>query len=146
MRATPRACLSEQTRTANRAVTRFYERHLKDCDIGIAQLALLVRLYYVPDIGMGRLAADLEVDRTTLARNVKTLVTSGHLAVAPGADRRARRVQLTDKGYASLRHALPLWQKAQAEMHAMLGTAGWTEAMQTLRGLVEAAGPPDDAA
>lgn len=136
--------MSEQTRAANRAVTRFYAGHMKGCDIGIAQLALLVRLYYVPEVSMGQLAVDLEVDRTTLARTVQTLASSGHLTVSTGEDRRSRLVRLTDKGFGSLRIAIPLWLTAQAELRALLGDDGWSASMDTMRGLVNILGLPSD--
>lgn len=140
----PRACLSEQARAANRAVTRFYARYLKDCDIGIAQLALLVRLYYVREAGMGQLASDLELDRTTLARTVQTLVNSGHLSVSAGQDRRSRLVRLTDKGFESLRQAVPRWQQAQAELRGLIGDSGWATAWQSMRLLVHTLGLPEE--
>ena len=74
-------CFAEQLRSANRAITKLYTEHLGDADIGIAQLSLLIRLYYFGEITLSRLAQNLETDRTTLTRNVQILERSGHLEI-----------------------------------------------------------------
>jgi len=133
----PHLCFAEATRAANRAVSKFYERHLKDVDIGIAQLSLLIRLYYLPDVPVTRLARVLKTDRTTLTRNLQPLERSGHLVVVGGEDRRARLVRLTPKGFASVEAALPAWQAAQRELEQKLGAARWTQMMEELRMLAD---------
>ena len=100
-------CFAEQLRAATRTITKLYNEHLRGTDIGIAQLSLLIRLYFVEDIEISRLARLLETDRTTLARNVQLLERSGHLEVVGSEDLRKRHVRLTDKGFASLEAALP---------------------------------------
>lgn len=126
-------CFAEQLRSANRAITKLYTRHLGDADIGIAQLSLLIRLYYFGEISVSKLAHQLETDRTTLARNIQLLEGSGHLVIGEGEDRRARLVRLTDKGHGSLKKAIPLWQEAQKELHAQLGAEQWDQLFTGLR-------------
>ena len=113
-------CFAEQLRSANRAITKLYTEHLGDADIGIAQLSLLIRLYYFGEITLSRLAQNLETDRTTLTRNVQILERSGHLEVIGGEDRRQRKVRLTDRGFASLKTTIPRWLKAQEALRQQL--------------------------
>ncbi|MBI4695660.1 MAG: winged helix-turn-helix transcriptional regulator [Gammaproteobacteria bacterium] len=137
VRAQRHVCFAEQLRSASRAITRLYNEHLGSTDIGVAQLSLLVRLYFVEDVEMSRLARLLETDRTTLARNVQLLVRSGHLEVVGSEDRRKRHVRLTDQGFESLKTAIPRWLAAQRELRQRLGDDTWDTLFEGLRQLAE---------
>lgn len=130
-------CFAEQLRSANRAITRLYTEHLGDSEIGIAQLSLLIRLYYFGEITLSRLAQNLETDRTTLTRNVQILERSGHLEIVGGEDRRQRKVRLTDRGFESLKIAIPRWLKAQEALRLQLGDSLWNELFQGMRMLAK---------
>ncbi|PWR25330.1 MarR family winged helix-turn-helix transcriptional regulator [Zavarzinia aquatilis] len=133
VRSQRHVCFAEQLRAANRTINKLYTEHLGDADIGIAQLSLLIRLYYFGEVTMSRLARNLETDRTTLARNVQLLERSGHVAVVEGEDRRKRLVRLTDKGFDSLKIAIPRWQEAQRVLHERLGGEQWGDLFKGLR-------------
>ncbi|MGE3567419.1 MAG: MarR family winged helix-turn-helix transcriptional regulator [Gammaproteobacteria bacterium] len=135
VRHTGRLCFAEATRAANRAINGFYNERLAAADINIAQFSLLVRLYYRPDIPLNQLAHELQTDRTTLSRNLRVLQRSGHLHIGAGEDRRKRVAGLTEKGRASLEQALPLWQRAQAELREKLGDHDWDNLFAGLHGL-----------
>ena len=126
-------CFAEQLRSANRTITKLYTEHLGDSDIGIAQLSLLIRLYYFGEITLSRLAQNLETDRTTLTRNVQLLERSGHLEIVPGQDLRHRMIRLTDQGFASLEIAIPRWLKAQDDLHRRLGDQAWGDLFLGMR-------------
>lgn len=130
-------CFAEQLRSANRAINKLYAEHLGDSDIGIAQLSILIRLYYFETIAVSRLAKILETDRTTLTRNLQILQRSGHLSIDSGEDRRQRVVSLTDKGFKSLEYTIPRWLKAQAALHAQLGESQWDALFTGLRQLAQ---------
>lgn len=130
-------CFAEQLRSANRAITKLYTDHLGDADIGIGQLSLLIRLYYFGDVTVTRLAKNLETDRTTVTRAVQLLERSGHVEVAQGEDLRERVVRLTDQGFASLKKAIPRWQKAQDDLQRRLGEQEWERLFQGLRTLAK---------
>ena len=130
-------CFAEQLRSANRAITKLYTAHLGDADIGIAQLSLLIRLYYFGEITLSRLAQNLETDRTTLTRNVQILERSGHVEVVAADDLRKRMVRLTDKGFASLKKTIPRWQKAQDDLREQLGDPMWDELFRGMRMLAK---------
>ena len=126
-------CFAEQLRSANRAISRLYAEYLGDSEIGIAQLSLLIRLYYFGEVSLSRLAQTLEVDRTTLTRSVQLLERSGHLEIVGGDDRRHRIVRLTDRGFESLKITIPLWQGAQQDLRRRLGDPVWDELFQGMR-------------
>ena len=60
------------------------------------------------------LADSLEMERTTLTRNLRPLEEQGHVAIAPEGRHRSRVLTLTKSGQAALLEALPLWEDSPA--------------------------------
>jgi DNA-binding MarR family transcriptional regulator len=69
-------------------------------------------------------AAELEMDRSTLSRNLAPLAAQGWVGIAVGTDPRSRSISVTAAGRRKLKAALPLWRKAQCEVESILGEAG----------------------
>ena len=82
------------------------------------------------------LAEMLDADPTTITRNVQGLARRRLLALSPGRDLRERNVTLTRRGETVLLHALPNWQKAQADVVSSLNRAE----LASLRTLLEQVG------
>jgi DNA-binding MarR family transcriptional regulator len=111
----PRPCHSAELRRAANAVARHYDRVLAPTGLTALQLSMLHAVAAQGPSRVSELADQLGLDRTTLARRLRTLTARGLLREAPGsADRRTRVVALTDLGRASMRRAEPLWLEAQA--------------------------------
>jgi DNA-binding MarR family transcriptional regulator len=70
------------------------------------------------------LAKVLEMDESTLSRNVERMCARGWLCLEPESDRRSHRIKVTDKGMALIRKAYPAWQKAQEQVSRRLGADG----------------------
>jgi DNA-binding MarR family transcriptional regulator len=87
------------------------------------QLTMLGAISISGPARMSELAEMLALDKTTLTRNLKLLEAAGLIAIAAGADRRARVVALTGAGTDALERALPLWREAQRRMAGHLGEA-----------------------
>jgi DNA-binding MarR family transcriptional regulator len=75
----------------------------------------------------------LGMERTTLTRNLRPLLTRGYVSEKPSDDRRVRTVALTRSGTEAMAGALPYWRKAQREFEARLG-AGAVRALGVLAG------------
>ena len=68
---------------------------------------------------MAPVAALLAMDRTTLTAALKPLEQRGLLVVETDpADKRSRRLRLTEAGHAVLLRALPAWRETHAEIEA----------------------------
>ena len=130
-------CLAAELRSAARAATKFYTDRLTDSPIGVAQLALLMRLYLLGEVNMVKLAQEVEDDRTTIARNVELLKRDGFVQVTEAEDRRLRLVKLTDAGVATLKETIPKWQQAQAAFLAEIGASTWRNLMHDLRSVAQ---------
>jgi DNA-binding MarR family transcriptional regulator len=129
-------CICNNLRRAARLVTNYYDKLLEPAGLRVSQATVLVVLYLDDGQTINEMAEKLELDRTTLTRNLKPLAQRGLLTLAPGSDQRTRIVSLTPKGKAALLKVLPLWEQTQSYMVEGMGE---TNASLLLAQLSEAA-------
>lgn len=86
-----------------------------------------------------QLAEQAVMDRTTLARNLDLLEREGLVRIQPGEDGRVREVTLTGAGRGKLAAALPLWEKAQAQVTKKLGAGRWDRLLADLSAAIAVA-------
>jgi len=118
-------CACRNLRRTARAVTQLYDQALRPSGLRITQYTLLVAVALSEPVPITRLADALDLDRTTLARDLKPLTERGLVQIAAGEDRRMRRVRLTPQGRAAMERAYPLWQRAQARIVEGSGPERW---------------------
>jgi DNA-binding MarR family transcriptional regulator len=116
-------CICNNLRRAARLVTNYYDKLLEPSGLRVSQATVLVVLYLADEQTINEMAATLELDRTTLTRNLKPLAQQGLLTIAPGSDQRTRVVTLTPTGKAALLRVLPLWEQTQSYMVEGIGKA-----------------------
>jgi len=117
-------CTCSKLRRLSRRVTAVYDRALAETGMRVTQYSLLVQLRRSEEVSMSELAELLDMDRTTLTRNLKPLIELRWAEVKAGKeDARVRRVRITGSGIAQLRSARAHWQKAQDEVKATIGPA-----------------------
>lgn len=116
-------CICSNLRRAARLVTNYYDKLFEPFGLRMSQATVLVVLYLVGVQTINELAEKLELDRTTLTRNLKPLAHQGLLTIAQGSDQRTRVVTLTPSGEAALLKILPLWEKTQSYMIEGIGEA-----------------------
>jgi|SRR5262245_26480334 len=115
-------CTCLRLRKAARRVSQIYDRALEPCGLTVTQYSLLGHIAALDGIGVGALAAKMVMDPTTLTRNVKPLLSQALVVLVPDpADRRARRLNLTEAGRRRLAQAKPAWQRAQLYLEQVLG-------------------------
>lgn len=103
-------CLCLHSQRAARALARHFDEAFRPLGITSGQFSLLMSLNRPDPPTMGAVASLLAMDRTTLTAALKPLERRGLLAVAPDpADRRARRLALTDAGRALLVPGARIW-------------------------------------
>ncbi|MBV9829002.1 MAG: MarR family transcriptional regulator [Alphaproteobacteria bacterium] len=105
-------CLCLHLQRAARAVARRFDEALRSLDLTNGQFSLLMSLNRPEPAAMSGVAALLAMDRTTLTAALKPLQRRGlvDIAVDP-ADRRSRKLTLTDAGRTLLTAALPIWER-----------------------------------
>ena len=114
-------CACATVRRTDRVLTQFYDEILAPSGLYITQFTLLATLSQAAPVTINRLAEIMDMDRTTLSRNLEVLAKQHMVRIEEGEDRRTRQVHLTQEGEQALRRALPLWQEAQARVEHALG-------------------------
>jgi DNA-binding MarR family transcriptional regulator len=109
-------CLAFRVRRLNRRVTRLYDAVLRPFELTSAQFNMLVALGLGLDLRAGDLARALDLEKSTLSRNLKRLVAR-RLVIIAGDDRVLR---LTAAGRRLVTRALPAWRRAQREAAAAI--------------------------
>ena len=114
-------CLCLAAHRAARALSRRFDQALRECGLTHGQFSLLMSLNRPEPPAVGAVSRLLGLDRTTLTAALKPLVRDGRVEVqVDPADRRSRRLRLTDTGREALAQALPVWQKTHAQIDAEL--------------------------
>jgi|SRR5271155_3605716 DNA-binding MarR family transcriptional regulator len=115
-------CVGGCVRKLNRMVTAIYDGALASAGLKTSQFSVLVVVSNRKKARPAELTKLLQMDESTLSRNVERMCARGWLRLQRDADRRSHQVEVTDKGRALLRKCLPAWQQAQAEVSRRLGT------------------------
>lgn len=118
-------CLAAKVRRVHRVVAGGYDRALRPEGLTVAQLDLLMTLIQAED---GRrpidLAGDMQMDRSTLSRNLERLSSRSLVAVTNGETRRESRVHITAAGRRTVDAAAEAWRQAQQATRSRLGDEG----------------------
>lgn len=113
-------------------MTDYYDRALRPSGVTATQVAMLGAIAMTGPAPMQRLARALDLDHTTLTRNLKLLAGLGWIVVRPGADRRERVVSLSPAGESVLARAQPYWQSAQRRVQEHFGLERWRRLLEDL--------------
>jgi DNA-binding MarR family transcriptional regulator len=117
-----RGCTCFRLRRLTRRVTAVYNHALAPTGMRVTQYSLLSNLRRSGPLPLSLLAEALDMDRTTLSRNLKPLTEAGWVAIRGSPDdARVRLVALTTKGEAHLQAARAHWKRAQEEVSATIG-------------------------
>src|SRR5271168_3834415 len=121
-----KTCIAVRLRLLNRVVTNFSDEALRPLGLKVSQLNILI---VTARLGLARPAQVCEIlqlDTSTLSRNVKPLQAHGWLEVVPEEDARAQPFRLTPKGSRLIEKAVPAWEEAQRKATELLGEEGLT--------------------
>ena len=119
----PQGCTNFKLRRITRLVSRHYDAQLAASGLKTTQYSLLSTVLARGPIRPVDLAEAMDVDASTLTRNLKPLIDAGWLTLSEGADARSRLIALTDAGRAKRAEAKALWQVAQRKINELLGAA-----------------------
>lgn len=116
-------CTVMRLRRATRKITRLYDRYFADLGIGIAQYGILQTIVHTQQPSISSIADSLDMERTTLTRNLKPLLAAGLVSVREGENKRSRAVAVTADGKALLKKARRIWRQAQDDVRQQMGEA-----------------------
>src|SRR5436190_8700299 len=119
-----KSCIAVRLRLLNRVVTNFYDDALRPLGLKVSQLNILI---VAARLGLARPAQVcdlLQLDTSTLSRNVERMRAHGWLEVVPEEDARAQPFRLTPLGKRLIEKAVPPWEEAQHHATELLGDEG----------------------
>jgi DNA-binding MarR family transcriptional regulator len=118
------ACIATRLRMADRVITKVYDDALRSLGLKVTQLSMLVVAEDRGLIRQSEVGAELQLDDSTLSRNLERMRANGWLKEVRGDDARVHSYRLTEAGRALLDKAIPAWRSAQTEAKRLLGAAG----------------------
>jgi DNA-binding MarR family transcriptional regulator len=119
-----KSCIAVRLRMLNRVVSGLYDDALRPLGLKVSQLNILV---VAAKLGLARPAEVcdlLQLDASTLSRNVERMRAQGWLEVVPEHDARAQPFRLTNSGRKLIEKAAPRWETAQRQAAELLGSDG----------------------
>ena len=119
-----RDCVATRLRMANRVITKVYDDALRPCGLRISQMAMLVVAEDRGFIRQSEVGAELQMDDSTLSRNLELMRAKGWLEEVSADDSRVHSYRLTEAGRILLDKAIPAWRNAQGDAKRLLGDAG----------------------
>jgi len=114
-------CLASRVRQLSRIVTRLYDDAMRPLGITASQFTLLTQLGQRDGITAVEIGFSLDIEKSTLSRNLKRLLALGLIDMDPPAGRRGRGLHLTPKGQVVIKEAYPVWAEAQRRAYSMMG-------------------------
>lgn len=128
-------CLAVRVRRLGRVISRIYDAALAEHGINIAQLNLLAAIAVGGRARPSDLTRLLDVEKSTLSRNLKRIEGLGWVHSDPTLPRRGRALRLTPAGSQMLIKMRSIWEKAQAEAMAELGQRSFEQPHKLLSSL-----------
>lgn len=119
-----RECVGNQLRMLNRVITGVYEDELRPLKLRVSQMIILAITAKQGQVRAVELCRALQMDASTVSRNVERMRARGWLEEAPGEDERSHPFRLTADGKKLLRDATLAWERAQAKAVDLLGKEG----------------------
>ena len=116
-----KTCIAGRLRLLNRVVTNIYDDALRPLGLKISQGNILILTGKMGVASPVQVCEYLQLDISTLSRNVELMRKNGWLEEVPGEDARSHPFRLTAEGKRLIEKAIPAWEKAQAEANALLG-------------------------
>ena len=122
-------------RKASRKVSSYYDEALAPLGVNIGQFSLLRNINRLAPISLTDLAAQVELDRSTVGRNAKVLERMGLVAIGHGEDQREAMLTVAPQGHAILKQGAPLWDSVQDDIEARLGAEKTRQLQELLAAL-----------
>lgn len=129
------SCACTRLRTAARLMTRAYDEALRPAGLNASQLAILAAVDVGEATSIAELSKRLEMDRTTLSRNLKPLAKVRWIRLGVEGWKRSKTVHITAEGRQRLARAKALWEPAQAAFLKRFGKTEWAGVDRDLKAL-----------
>lgn len=119
-----RDCGAFRARHLARVLTRLYDEALRPHGVSLAQLEILASAAARGEVPIGQIAEDTGAERSTVSRNVRSMVAAGLLEADRTDTGRTRHVSLTERGRTTFTQAHAAWAATHDETSAVVGPDG----------------------
>jgi DNA-binding MarR family transcriptional regulator len=114
------SCHCLNIRRASNKITEMFDQSLDPVGLTNGQFSILRYIKYLAPISVSQLSEQLNLDRTTLVRNLKLLESQGFVRDISQKGR-GRQLELTEAGLQRQMEGEILWQEAKTRFEEKLG-------------------------
>lgn len=114
-------CLVGRVRQISRILTAHFDEELRSVGITANQLTILSTIAVLEQATPTELQPYLQMELSTLSRNLKRMVVQEWLATIPGEDRRSHSLIVAPRGFRVLEDAAAGWERAHQWAQQRLG-------------------------
>ncbi|MEP3246450.1 MAG: MarR family transcriptional regulator [Sneathiella sp.] len=125
-------CAGVRVLSAARSMTRLFDAALRPTGLTITQFTLLITIGRTRPESVSKIGTWLNIDRTSLTRNIKLLEEAGYVTRGAEGPGRRRRIQLNQAGHDILQAAYPKWLAVQERIEAELSEEVYDNTMASL--------------
>src|SRR5262245_22027722 len=93
-----RECFALRVQLLNRVITRIYDDALRPLGLTMNQLGILAVLAKMTEAQPGDIGEFLQMEKSTVSRNVQRMCEQKWVREEPGSDGRRVRLTITEKG------------------------------------------------
>jgi DNA-binding MarR family transcriptional regulator len=122
--AMARDCIAKRLRLLNRVITSLYDDALRPLNLKVSQLNILIAAARLGVARPAQVCEILQLDTSTLSRNVERMRAHGWLEVVEDEDGRAQPFRVTPEGKRLIEKAFAGWDAAQRRAAELLGHEG----------------------
>jgi DNA-binding MarR family transcriptional regulator len=116
-----RNCIALRLRLLNRVVTNVFDDALRPLGLKVSQFNILIVTAKLGVAQPAQVCEFLQLDTSSLSRNVERMRTQRWLEGVPGKDARSQPFRLTPQGKRLIEKAVPAWAEAQRQALELLG-------------------------
>jgi DNA-binding MarR family transcriptional regulator len=108
-------------RQLSRRVSQHFDQIVGQAGLKTTQYSLLSHIVRLGPVRPGQLADAMEMDASTLTRNLQPLIAQGWVDIGPGDNGRSRLVSITASGRDKRAQTQREWKRAQVAFNERLG-------------------------
>ena len=114
-------CACFNVRKTARVLTQEYDQSITPSGLKTTQFSALAVINKLGPVMITDLAKAMEIERTSLTRNLKLIERDGFIESRSGEDARSRIVEITKAGQEKLNEAQDLWEIVQSRIVEKFG-------------------------
>tara|TARA_R110002073_G_scaffold128999_3_gene275169 strand:+ start:136363 stop:136773 length:411 start_codon:yes stop_codon:yes gene_type:complete len=111
-------CIGSRVRSMSRKIDSIYRKHLNNSGVTENQLSILMALYKTGKIEQKNIGLILNLEKSSLSRNLIRLISSNFIKKNGPANRPS--IKLTSKGKTKVDELTPYWESAMEEIHLFI--------------------------